>query len=77
MNKMLCLSVVMMVFSAAAYADINPGESEGASAYDWEACVSKAAGDCSNACSNSEDINCQDKCTSLGKDKCKEKGLQE
>lgn len=77
MKQLLWIATaIVLVSTQAAYAgDEDPAVSQGTQKYDWQTCVDAKTDACVGSCDNSEDINCNNNCADLARDKCKSEGL--
>lgn len=76
MNKAIwMLAATTLLGLSTAYADENPTVTQGATAYDWQACLGTKKNECIDNCQTSEDINCENNCDDISKDKCQSEGL--
>lgn len=77
MNQLIRISIAVVVLSTqfAYAADEDPNVNQGTQKYDWQTCVNTKTDSCVTACDNSEDINCNNNCAELAKDKCQSEGV--
>lgn len=73
MKRILVLLFLLPFLTLAYAADENV--IQGAQQYDWQKCLNDKLGDCQDGCENSEDINCQNSCVQIARDKCQAMGL--
>ena len=67
------VSVCILLFAQACFADDNPEVDQGAAAYNQMNCVQNATGDCiNNLCLTSDDTDCEDNCRTMAEDKCQQ-----
>lgn len=68
--------LILIPFATLVYAaDDAVNIQQGAQQYDWQTCLNDKIGDCQDGCENSDDINCQNGCVQIARDKCQAMGL--
>lgn len=69
---MKCLwTMLLVICSAVVFAVETPQAEEGAEEFDATLCIKQYKDICINeVCMTSEDIDCEDKCAALARDKC-------
>lgn len=70
-TRALLLSMILVAH--VCFADDNPEVDQGAATYNQMTCIDNATQECiNNACLTSEDIDCEENCSTMAQDKCQE-----